>query len=155
MGLIVFRLFLFHGQGDFFLKVHQKPQGIRPQAQFPIGVGDGAISMGEHPIKFVRPGGQLYRIFKVTGLVKIDVPAVGHPRDMLLFQFVRTCPCRHGVQVELQNGRADPRRRSGGTLQSLSAHPKKRAILRSTVKYTSHGTAMNERIMPVEAISIS
>ncbi|WP_242842990.1 hypothetical protein [Oscillibacter sp. ER4] len=23
---------------------------------------------------------------------------------------------RHGVQVELQNGRADPRRRSGGTL---------------------------------------
>ena len=54
--------------------------------------------MGEHPIKFVRPGGQLYRIFKVTGLVKIDVPAVGHPRDMLLFQFVRTCPCRHGVQ---------------------------------------------------------
>ena len=62
---------------------------------------------------------------------------------------------RHGVQVELQNGRADPRRRSGGTLQSLSAHSKKRAILRSTVKYTSHGTAMNERIMPVEAISIS
>ena len=62
---------------------------------------------------------------------------------------------RHGVQVELQNGRADPRRRSGGTLQSLSAHSKKRAILRSTVKYMSHGTATNERIMPVEAISIS
>ena len=62
---------------------------------------------------------------------------------------------RHGVQVELQNGRADPRRRSNGTLQSLSAHSKKRAILRSTVKYTSHGTAMNERIMPAEEISIS
>ena len=60
-----------------------------------------------------------------------------------------------GVQVELQNGRADPRRRSGGTLYSLSAHSKKRAILRSTVKYMSHGTATNERIMPAEAISIS
>ena len=62
---------------------------------------------------------------------------------------------RHGVQVELQNGCGDLPPPLDRHIVELERALQKRAILRSTVKYTSHGTAMNERIMPAEAISIS